>query len=181
MGNHEYYYIQYIKKGMYKEKILKYGLETTFKDFDMSFDNIKEKLYLPYRAIFDNLKFFYETDEYFISHAGISLDSVDKDFNILSADKFLFNRYGFLNYKKKIHNKISIFGHTGFNYPYYDGYKIGVDTSAVYTKENRLTAYCLEEKFFINNKNEKLYLKNIKIDRTPWINRIEPYRMEKKK
>jgi len=181
MGNHEYYFLQYIQEGKFEKEVLKYGLKSTFEDFDMNLTTLEEKLYKPYRKFFDNLKFFYETEKYFISHAGINLDYIKHDFNTLSAEKFfMFSRYDFFNYKNKIHDKVSIFGHTGFNYPYYDGYKIGIDTAAVYSKESRLTAFCLEEDFFINNENEKLLLKDLKLDRTSWINRMEPYRTEKK-
>jgi serine/threonine protein phosphatase 1 len=181
IGNHEYYYLQYIKNGTFKDEIIKYGLETTFKDFQIDFSSIKEKLYLPYKAIFDFLKPFVETDKYFISHAGVDLNNKDKNFDTLSEDKFfIFKRYDFLSFYNKIHNKIAIFGHTGFNYPYYDGYKIGIDTAASYSKNNRLTAYCLDKEFFINNLNELLDLKDMKLDRTPWINKTIPYRMDNK-
>ncbi len=181
MGNHEYYYLKYIQEGKFKKEIQKYGLKTTFKDLDMNLENIKEKLYEPYKKIFDNLKSYYETDKYFISHAGIALDSIDKDFDTLPVEKFfLFSRYDFFTYPHKVQDKISIFGHTGFNYPYYDGYKIGLDTAAVYSKDSRLTAYCLEEEYFINNCNEISLLKNFKLNQTAWINRREPYGTEKK-
>jgi serine/threonine protein phosphatase 1 len=180
MGNHEYYYLQYIKHKRCEKEILKYGLETTFVDFKMDLDNIGEKFYEPYKEIFDNLKSYYETDKYFVSHAGIDLSYMEQDFTTLSEEKFfLFSRYDFFNYQDKIHGKIAVFGHTGFNYPYYDGYKIGIDTGAVYSSESRLTAFCLEEEYFINNENEKTYLNELKLDRTPWINRVEPYRTEK--
>ncbi len=180
MGNHEYYFLEYLKNGTYADKLQKYAGSTTFIDFDMDLNCIQEKFYIPYKSFFDNLKAYYITEHYFVSHAGVTPTFAKKKLSDIPLKEFLFNRYDFFNYQKKIHGRIAIFGHTGFNYPYYDGYKIGIDTAAVYSKESRLTAFCLEEEFFINNENERLLLKDMKLDRTSWINRMEPYRTEKK-
>lgn len=180
MGNHEYYYLKYLENGNFKEQVYKYGSETTFIDFDMNLTNIKEKLYIPYKAFFDNLKLYYETDKYFISHAGIDVNFIAKSLNGIPTEKFLFNRYDFFKYNKKIRGKIAIFGHTGFSYPYYDGYKIGIDTAATYAKDNPLTAYCSDDSTFINNLGDRYSLDELNLDKSPWINRIEPYRLVKK-
>lgn len=172
--------MEYIKNGKYKEQLIKYAKDTTFIDFDMELETIKEKFYLPYKSFFDNLYPYYIVDNYFISHSGVNPCYAKEDLESIPLTEFLFNRYDFFNYSNKIHGKIAVFGHTGFNYPYYDGYKIGLDTSAVYSIDNELTAYCIEEEFFINDKNKKNYLKKFQLDRTPWINRKEPYRTEKK-
>lgn len=179
IGNHEYYYLKYIKDGSQKEKLIKYGIETTFKDFNMNFDTIYEKLYIPYQEFFDSLLPFYETKEYFISHGGININFLEEDFNSLTPEKFfLFDRYEFITLNKKIKGKVSIFGHTGFNYPFYDGNKIGIDTSAVYLKESDLTSFCLEKQQFINDKNKKYFLSDMRLDRCPWIRKVTPYRLE---
>jgi len=79
----------------------------------------------------------------------------------------------------KIKDKKFIFGHTAFSHPYVDDFKIGIDTSAVYSKENPLTSFCLEKDFFLNNLNEKKYLIHCKKNICPIIIRKKPYRMEK--
>ncbi len=178
MGNHEYYFLEYIKHGTYKDQLEKYAGETTFVDFGMNLSTLKEKFYLPYKSFFDNLEAYYITDKYFVSHAGVNPLYAQKDLSSIPLREFLFNRYDFFNYSKKIHGRVAIFGHTGFNYPYYDGYKIGIDTAAVYSADSELTAYCLEKEFFLDDQNKKLYLKSFQLDRTPWINRREPYRMD---
>ena len=180
MGNHEYYFLEYLKDGSYADKLQKYAGSTTFVDFDMDLSAIREKFYLPYQSFFDKLEAYYLTDDYFVSHAGVTPSFAEKKLSTIPLKEFLFNRYDFFNYKKKIHGRIAIFGHTGFNYPYYDGYKIGIDTAAVYSRNSELTAFCLEEEFFIDDQNMKSFLKDFKLDRSPWINRREPYRMEKK-
>jgi len=180
MGNHEYYVLEYLKNGNYVDKLKKYAGTSTFYDFDMDLSTINEKLYFPYKIFFDNLKTYYITKNYFISHSGVKPSFAKKKLNTIPLKEFLFNRYDFFNYPHKIHGKIAIFGHTGFNYPYYDGVKIGIDTAAVYGINSPLTAYCLEEKFFLNSNNTTFALETLKRDRTPWINRKKPYRMEKK-
>ena len=176
IGNHEYYFLEFINNGGSSDKLEKYAIDTTFIDFDMNLLTVKEKFYLPYKDFFDNLKPYYVTDKYFISHAGINPLFAKKPLEDIPIKEFLFNRYDFFNYQDKVHEKITIFGHTGFNYPYYDGYKIGIDTAAVYSVDSPLTAYCLEEEYFLDNQNKKILLKDLKLDRTPWINRREPYR-----
>ncbi len=179
MGNHEYYFLEYLKNATYSDKLQKYAGATTFIDFKMDLNNISEKFYLPYKSFFDTLQAYYITDSYFVSHAGVSPCFATKPLEDIPLKEFLFNRYDFFNYPHKIHGRIAIFGHTGFNYPYYDGVKIGIDTSAVYERENRLTSYCLEEEFFLDDHNHQVSLRELKLDRTPWINRTIPYRESK--
>jgi serine/threonine protein phosphatase 1 len=178
MGNHEYYYLEYIKNRQCESQIKKHGLQTTFVDFNFSLEDVKEKLYDPYRLILDNLKLFYETSEYIVSHAGISIDMIKEDLNSIPAESFLFNRYDFIQYKHKIQGKLSIFGHTGFNFPYYDGVKIGLDTSAVYSKSNPLTAFCIETSEFFDSNESQYELSDLDISICPCIIRKQPYRQE---
>jgi serine/threonine protein phosphatase 1 len=180
MGNHEYYFLEFLKNGTYADKLKKYADSTTFVDFDMDLTTIKEKFYMPYKTFFDNLESYYTTKNYFVSHAGVTPSFAKNQLRDIPLKEFLFNRYDFFNYKEKIHGRVAIFGHTGFNYPYFDGYKIGIDTAAVYSVNSPLTSFCLEDEYFLNDKNEKLFLNELKLDRTPWINRRDPYRMEKK-
>lgn len=180
MGNHEYYIIEFIKRGKFKDKIIKYSKDTTFKDFNITFENIKEQVYLPYKSFFDNLKFFHETQKYFISHAGFDSRHSNIKLKDMPNEGFVLNnRYDFIKSNSLINGKVSIFGHTGFLFPYVDNVKIGIDTSAVYSKENPLTSFCLEDEFFLDNLNNKKYLVDFRKDICPIMIRKEPYRTEK--
>jgi len=180
MGNHEYYLIEYIKNKKSKNKILKYSEKNTLEDFNITIDSIKEEIYDKYKSFFTNLKTYHETEKYFISHAGIDSKYINNDLNNIPKEMFILNnRYDFIKSRMKIKDKKFIFGHTAFSHPYVDDFKIGIDTSAVYSKENPLTSFCLEKDFFLNNLNEKKYLIHCKKNICPIIIRKKPYRMEK--
>ncbi|WP_458700354.1 metallophosphoesterase [Sulfurospirillum sp. 1307] len=178
MGNHEYYILEYIKNKNFGNEIIKHGYKSTFIDFNITLENIYDKLYLPYKNFFDELIPFYEVDEYFILHQGLDINYLKKPINSIPLNNFFScDRYVFLKSNKKINNKLIIFGHTGFQYPFYDGFKIGIDTSAVYSKDANLTAFCLEKKIFINDKKCTFNLYDLKLDRCPNIFRHIPYRL----
>ena len=99
MGNHEYYLLEYIKNGKYKDKLDLYAKGTTFKDFQLDYFTLKEKLYKPYRSFFDNLKKYLILDDYFISHAGINPKYANYDISTIQLEAFLFNRYDFFKYE----------------------------------------------------------------------------------
>ena len=179
MGNHEYYLIEYVKRGRFKDEVIKYFTETTLKDFKIEINNIKDIIYNEYESFFNSLRISYETEKYFISHAGIDINYINKDLVDIPKESFIINnRYKFIESKSYIKNKKFIFGHTGFTHPYIDDYKIGIDTAAVYSKDNPLTSFCLEKEFFLNNLNQKKDLINYKKDICPIIIRKEPYRMK---
>jgi len=174
MGNHEYYYLSYLKDGSCADKLLKYGVKSTFIDLEMTFDTINERLYLPYRAYFDNLRNFYETDRYFICHSGLPADCYGTAPENIPTEKYIHNRYDFLSNMSRIRGKKIIFGHTGFFHVYVDDVKIGLDTSAVYIRENPLTAFCTDEDFFIDSGGGMYRLEDVIT--CPSIPRKEPYR-----
>lgn len=179
MGNHEYYYLEFLKNKSYQHEILKYGEGSTFLDFNMTIPTILKKLYLPYKNFFDHLLPYYETEKYFISHAGINPIYLTEDLRTIPHECFLNNRYNFIRLSEKINDKTFIFGHTGFAYPYVDSVKIGIDTAAVYDQSNPLTAYCIEDEFFINSFNERKRLVDYSTNSCPIIIRKNPYRDSK--
>lgn len=180
MGNHEYYLLEYINNGLYERELIKYSKETTFDDFSTDLKNLIDDVYLAYKSFFDSLLYYYEIGEYFIAHAGIDLKYINEEISKIPKKSFVLNhRYNFIASEVFYENKRIIFGHTGFMYPYVDKYKIGIDTSAVYSKKNPLTAFCIEEEFFINNFNEKRNLENFSYQSCPIIERKKPYRLEK--
>ncbi len=175
MGNHEYYWLKYIKNGFHKEKLLKYGL-STLEDFKIPLKDVFHTIYLPYKSFFDNLKSYYQTESYFISHSGVNLKYINSKLEDIPDEAFLFERYDFIRYQNKFQNKIMIFGHTAFAYPYIDDVKIGIDTSAVYGTSNSLTAYCLEENSFIDHTGNKKHISEYSKNSCPIIIRNDPYR-----
>ncbi len=173
MGSHEYAWLQFIENGSHKDFLLAYGGLKTLRDFGLSSldpKDVHEAIYLPFKDLFDSLKIFLILNEYVISHSGISLDILEnEDWNLVDPGKFVFNRYDFIRHEGLIMDRVAIFGHTGFVYPYYDGWKIGIDTGAVYLKDAPLTAFELGDKFFIDSFNRKLMLEDIDTNTCPVI------------
>lgn len=155
LGDHEYAWLKFINSGEYREFILKYGGKTTMKDFGMpKLDSqlAYQKLYSPFTNFFDRLKKFVILENYIVSHSGINPILVNHDnWEQLDAKEFIFQRNTFIEMKKLIKKKKFIFGHTAFTAPWYDGYKIAIDTGAVYSKTAPLTAFEIEEEFFMDN------------------------------
>jgi len=174
MGNHEYYYLSYLKNGSCADKLIKYGEKSTFVDLEMTLDTINERLYQPYRAYFDNLKNFYETDEYFICHSGLPAEFYGTPPESIPTEEFIHNRYDFFCNMNMMRGRKIIFGHTGFFHVYVDDVKIGLDTSAVYIRENPLTAFCTDYGFLVDSAGELYRPQDVKT--CPCIVRKEPYR-----
>lgn len=180
MGNHEYYFMEFVKHKRFKDKLLKYAESSTFQDFNMNINNIEEILYLPYKNFFDNLKTYHQTSKYFISHAGVDVRYSTQKIQDIPSESFLFNdRYKFLQSNFLMNGKVMIFGHTGFSFPYIDDSKIGIDTSAVYAEENPLTAFCIDKEYFIDNQNNIKELESYSKNICPVIIRKPPYREER--
>ena len=153
LGNHEYYWLNAEKN---KHSILKYGGLKTVKDFNSkSIKACQSDMISMYSEIFNNLKPFYETENFFICHSGLSKKDLEE--GKVENLNFNLNRYDFITSKSffKKRKKI-IFGHTAFLSPYIDEYKIGIDTGACYLKEQPITSLCLETKVFYNS-NEEIY------------------------
>ena len=164
LGNHEYYWIK-----MNKNSILKYGGLKTSKDFKSeSIEDCKIKIFKNYFEIFNSLKNFHETEDFFICHSGLPKKDLEK--GKVENFNFNFSRYDFITsksfFKKK---KQIIFGHTAFFTPYVDKYKIGIDTGACYLKEQPITSLCLETKVFYNSNNEIYSVEKIRKDICPLI------------
>lgn len=155
LGDHEYTWLKFINSGEYREFILKYGGKVTMRDFGISKLDPQlayKKLYSPFKEFFDRLKKFVILENYIVSHSGINPILADNDnWEQLDEKEFIFQRNEFIGMKRLIKNKKFIFGHTAFTAPWYDDYKIAIDTGAVYSKIAPLTAFEIEEEFFINN------------------------------
>lgn len=106
--------------------------------------------------LFNNSQFFYETDKYFMVHAGLQpgvsiQEHKDMPENVKRGtlqwvrDEFINSDY---NFGKKV-----IFGHTAL-YPYFEPIiqenKIGIDTAVCAPAHNKLTALILPEEGLVS-------------------------------
>lgn len=162
LGNHEYAWLRFIKYGEYQDFLLKYGGKTVMRDFKI--DRLTRRLaqqllYLPHQLFFDQLKKFLIIGEYFICHSGINPELIQvRDWDKLDEKEFVFQRQAVIEYRGLFGGKRLIFGHTAFQQPFYDGFKIGINTGAGFIENGPLTAFEIDSKFFINNNGEKQML-----------------------
>lgn len=159
LGNHEYAWLELVQNGTFVNFLQKHGGIATAKSFGMQVieqKKAKDTLYEPYSDFFDNLHVYVEQDDYIISHSGLKLDSYDMDLRYIQKESFLFARHDFLANEDRYRGKQFIIGHTGFYYPFVDNAKICIDTGAVYYKKAPLTAFCIDEGFFVDS-SAKLY------------------------
>ena len=97
---------------------------------------------------------YYELEEYVCVHAGINPLYEKKDLCEHNVEDMVFIRRKFINSGFLFRGKRLIFGHTAFERPYVDSYKIGIDTGAVYSHEAALTAINLDEMCFITHNGD---------------------------
>lgn len=177
-GNHEYYWeLLSSDTDQHTNYLLKYGgLNTVHSIGKTSFLEAKTELFKEFGPFFSTLKNYHLTGKYVITHSGIPPELYKTPIENIPAEKLLFNRYDFIKTYKKYFDKIVIFGHTGFYSPYYDGYKIGIDTAACYLDTQPLTAFCTDKDFFIDSYNQITQLSTINQDVCPAIPRIKAWR-----
>lgn len=179
LGNHEYLWMKLHSKDIEAEQyLLKYGGLMTIKSFGAS------GIYEAYDKLMKQFSFFikqllphYLIDNYLIVHSGIRPEDYMQEVSNIDLINKLFNRYRFIQYDRLYLSKYKIiFGHTGFFQPYIDPYKIGVDTAACFLESQPLTAFCIEEEFFIDSFEKLIYLKEFKMNQVPLIPRNKPWR-----
>ncbi len=178
-GNHEYCWeLANDNNDKYAESLTKYGGKNTINSISKgsSFLETKKILFTEFRSFFDLLKNYYAIGDYIITHSGLPPKLYNTTIEKIPTDQFLYNRYDFIRFDKLYFNKKIIFGHTGFYSPYYDGYKIGIDTAACYLETQPLTAFCTNEEFFINSNNETSQLSSINQAVCPAIPRVKAWR-----
>jgi len=178
-GNHEYFW-ELLKENndKYAELLIKYGGKNTINSIDkrLSILETKKILFNEFKSLFDVLKNYQVIGNYVITHSGIPPELYNTPIEKIPTDQLLFNRYDFIRSNKLYFDKKVIFGHTGFYTPYYDGYKIGIDTAACYLETQPLTAFCTDEDFFINSNNETSQLSSINQAVCPAIPRVKAWR-----
>jgi len=135
-GNHELMLQNYLS-GKDKLSFLYNGGEATLGSY-MKGGGLNEADLIPpeHLEFFDNLRLYYETENYIFVHGGlkanISLEHQDEWDMLWMRDEFIYSDFDF--------GKLVIFGHTPFREPLILDNKIGIDTGAVYG--NKLT--CVE-------------------------------------
>ena len=177
-GNHEYFWEKMnTNTDEYAGQLLKYGGMNTVQSIDKkaSLMETKSILFKEFGSFFSSLKNYHSMDKYIVTHSGIPPELYETTIDNIPAEKLIFNRYDFIKTEKRYFNKIIIFGHTGFYSPFYDGYKIGIDTAACYLKEQPLTAFCTDEDFFIDSHNKTIQLSAINQDVCPAIPRVKAW------
>lgn len=135
-GNHELMLENYLS-GADRLTFLYNGGEATLNSYMKNGGQV-EANHMPAQHLefFDNLRLYYETEDYIFVHAGlkadIPLDEQDERDMLWIRDEFIYTDFDF--------GKRVIFGHTPFREPLILDNKIGIDTGAVYG--NKLT--CVE-------------------------------------
>lgn len=153
IGNHEYYWMNHESNKSILDS--KGGNETQnsfgYNSYRKTYNYIKTE----YSFIFKNLKRYYKKENFIITHSGLNPKKFNKPLNDFTTSDVIFNRFDFLNLRRFYRGKYTIiFGHTAFYSPFYDGYKIGIDTGACYEDQQPLSSFCLESQEFIDsNKN----------------------------
>ncbi|MBA3704604.1 MAG: serine/threonine protein phosphatase [Bacteroidetes bacterium] len=179
LGNHEYYW-KLLKESndQYAQSLIKFGAKNTINSInkELSILETQKILFNEFKSFFEVLKNYHIEGEYIITHSGIPPELYNTPIEKIATDQLLFNRYDFLRSNKLYFNKKIIFGHTGFYSPYYDGFKIGIDTAACYMETQPLTAFCTDEIFFINSNNETSSLSAINQAVCPAIPRVKAWR-----
>jgi serine/threonine protein phosphatase 1 len=179
-GNHEYYWERIQDDNdEYAAYVTKYGGLNTMSSAGKS-SPLETKNYLlqEFPAVFGSLKNFYSAENFIATHSGIPPELYTAKPEDIAPEKFYFNRYDFILNRQLFQGKKVIFGHTGFYAPYYDGFKIGIDTAACYLPGQPLTAFCTDGDFFINSSNEITALSEIDQSCCPAIPRVRPWRQK---
>lgn len=142
-GNHELMLQRYLH-GIDKFTFLYNGGQATLDSYLKGCYELQGN-FIPasHLEFFDNLRMYYETDDYIFVHAGlkanIPLEEQDEWDMLWIREDFILSDFDF--------GKRVIFGHTPFREPLVQHNKIGIDTGAVYG--NKLT--CVElpaERFY---------------------------------
>jgi serine/threonine protein phosphatase 1 len=144
-GNHEAMLRDYMSGRDY-EHLFWYngGMITVDSYSEHGYVITEHESYIPDRHMrfFQNLKRYYETDDYIFVHAGIASGPLDR----LPDDILYWNRA----FNQIIYNgpKVVVYGHTPNNKILNEKYKICIDTGACYDSMGDLTCVKLPERVF---------------------------------
>lgn len=183
-GNHEFFWWKLCDE-LYENQNIKqyltlYGGMMTVKSFKVdSLFQARQKIISHFPWFFKSLVPHHFVGDFLITHSGLKPDDFYKPIDLIRLEDKIFNRYDFIKSRQLFQNKFRfIFGHTGFYSPYVDETKIGIDTAACFLEDQPLTAFCLDEGFFINSSGVQTNLKEVALNYIPCIPRNQPWRIE---
>jgi serine/threonine protein phosphatase 1 len=144
IGSHEYALLHAKSDDYYNYLFWNYGGPATVKSYGGKFENILK----IHGDFFRNLKFYYQTKDYFFVHAGI-----DPKYSLEEQCEtdFVYIRSAFYRNKHNLPQKI-IFGHTEFDAPLVQDDKICIDLGCGKYKNAKLCALILD-----NGREEFVY------------------------
>jgi len=145
MGNHEQMFLSVLAGEKYNF-FLQMGGDKTLNSYNITppySQNIFEHIPLEHIHFFQNLLLLWEDEHYIYVHAGlepgIHLSQQSAHWCCWARTNFIYSEFDF--------GKRVVFGHTPFEKPYIDQYKIGIDTGKVYGGE--LTCLVLPDMEFV--------------------------------
>ncbi len=165
MGNHEYVWNSFLLGGTkYNEFLIKFGGIECLESYLGRNVSLNEALSILGKQEFVNNLFpdmhkeffrtalpYYELDKLVCVHAGLNPKYKNEPLAKHNIEDMVFVREKFIYSEFLFMGKRIIFGHTAFNRPYIDSYKIGIDTGAVYGEKNKLTALNVDGMTFIDH------------------------------
>jgi serine/threonine protein phosphatase 1 len=165
MGNHEYVWNAFfLGSRKYDDFLMKFGGIQCLESYcggkiDLSEapailkknESVREMFPAEHREFFRAALPYYELDKFVCVHAGLNPDRKNEPLSGHDIEDMVFIREKFIRSEFLFNGKRIIFGHTAFNKPYMDPYKIGIDTGAVYGQGAKLTALNIEKMTFINH------------------------------
>lgn len=152
-GNHEQMLLDAVDQDAMNHWLINGGETTLFSyGAELKVSNIPE----THLNFIRNTKLYYNTEEYFFSHAGAPPNmSIEESIKLDEAhDYFLWGREH-LNSFQTSWEKTVVFGHTPRAFPIRKPNMLGIDTGCVYNEIGyaKLTAVLLPEELFIEQKS----------------------------
>lgn len=152
-GNHDQMLLDAYEKGMW-DLWLSNGGGTTLENYDSTPGDFN--LPRAHLEFFRDTELYWETEDYFFVHAGISPDlTIQENLDsIYERDQFMWQRDHIYTDKNRW-EKIVVFGHTPVPEPLLRNNMIGIDTGCVYNRPGygMLTAILLPDNKIIQQKN----------------------------
>ena len=150
----EYVFLgDYIDRGKYSKEVVDYLIDLS-KIIKCTFlMGNHEHMWGGYikKEFYDKLVYYHKIgNAYICVHAGINPEYKDIDISLHDKEDLVWIRWDFIKSKFFYQGRRIIFGHTSFGEPYIDKYKIGINTGM-----KTLTAFCVEGKYFVNNRGEE--------------------------
>lgn len=155
-GNHEQLFLEFLNRNhknssSAEQNFLLNGGRETLKSYNLPETATFKNLPHDHQAFFDNLKLYYEGENFIAVHAGVDT-TLPADMSLQDEHTLLWVRSEFLAREHRWQGKTIYYGHTpvtnhGTDKPYFGKKSIGIDTGCVYG--GKLTAINTETREFI--------------------------------